>query len=172
MAEFNSCASLIKDQDKVREILEKRSNSANPLQDMLDMQNWLQSVLAEKLPKHNIKPFDIETKGQLIKWLDGNFDAIMDEFRELKNAVGGMSKGEKNASAVWKKWKSNHDELINERLDEMTEEDRLEMVMEFVDILHFIFNGMLALRISADDLYLLYHLKNYENYERYTKRDY
>lgn len=172
MAEFNSCADLIKNNERVEEILAKLKSSKNPLQDMLDMQNWLQTVLAEKLPKHNIKPADIQTKGQLVKWLDGNFDAIMDEFRELKTSVGGMSSGEKNASAVWKKWKSNHDEVINQRLDDMTEEDRLEMVMEMTDIMHFVFNMMLALRINADDLYVLYHLKNYENYERYTKRDY
>lgn len=40
-----------------------------------------------------------------IKWVDSQFGAIMDEFREFKNAIGGMSKGEKTASAVWKNGK-------------------------------------------------------------------
>lgn len=172
MAEFNSCASLIEDKDSVQEILTKLKESKNPMQDMLDMQNWLQSILAEKLPTYNIKPVDIQTKGQLIKWLDGNFDAIMDEFRELKTSVGGMSNGEKNASAVWKKWKTNHEDMINEKISDMPESDRLEMVMEMIDIYHFVLNMFLALGLTADDIYLLYHLKNLENFKRYTQRDY
>lgn len=168
MAEFNSCASLVKDSTVVEQILEQYEASRDPLQDIMDMQNKLQTVLAEKQPEFNIKPSDIETKGQLVKWVDGNFDALMDEFRELKNAIGGMSKGEKAASAVWKKWKSDHGTIINEKLVDMSEDDRLEMLMEVIDGLHFYVNIMIATGMSSKDVYLLYFLKNFENSRRYN----
>jgi hypothetical protein len=167
MAEFNRCASLIKDEAKVSEILELLNKSQDPLQDMLNTQEWLQGVLADKLPENNIHPSNIETKGQLIEWVDRNFDAIMDEYRELKNSVGGMSKGEKEASAVWKKWKSNHNSISSERLTDMPDDDRMEMLMEMIDIWHFILNMFIGMGFKSEDIYLLYMLKNFENARRY-----
>lgn len=168
MAEFNSCAGLIKDEAKLEELNAKFNSASDPLQMMLDMQEWLQTTLAEKLPENNIAPSEIKTKGQLIKWLDANFDAIMDEFRELKNSVGGMSKGEKEASAVWKKWKSNHTKIQSEELDSMSDEDRLEMLFELIDIWHFVLNMFLGMKMSSKDIFVLYMLKNLENARRYN----
>lgn len=167
MAEFNSCASLIKDTRMLQELEDQFDGSSDPLQEMLNMQEWLQTTLAEKLPETNIKPSEIATKGQLISWLDSNFDAMMDEYRELKNAVGGMSKGEKSASAVWKKWKSNHVELQGELLVDMPDDDRLEMLFEVIDKLHFFLNILLGVGLTSKDIYVLYFLKNMENRRRY-----
>ena len=167
MAEYNSCANLINDKDKLNEIENKFDTSSDPLQDMLNMQEWLQTTLAEKLPENNIKPSDIQTKGEMVEWMDRNFDAIMDEFRELKNSIGGMSKGEKAASAVWKKWKSNHTDISNELVSDMPNEDRLEMMFELIDIWHFVLNKLLAMGFTSKDVYTLYFLKNLENQRRY-----
>jgi sulfate adenylyltransferase subunit 1 (EFTu-like GTPase family) len=167
MAEFNSCASLIKDKQAVEEIA-ARATGKDLLQDMLDMQNKLQEVLAEKLPLRNIRPEDIRNKGQLIDWLDGNFDAIMDEFRELKTSIGGMSNGEKNASAVWKKWKGDNIQQRDMHIVDMTKEDHLEMIFEMIDIMHFVLNMLLAFRLSSKDIHMLYMLKNLENARRYN----
>jgi hypothetical protein len=103
----------------------------------------------------------------MVDWMDRNYDAIMDEFRELKNAIGGMSKGEKEASAVWKKWKANHQDISNELISEMPDEDRLEMLFEMIDIWHFMMNKFLALGLTSKDIYILYMLKNAENKRRY-----
>lgn len=167
MAEFNSCASLVKDKDVLVQLEESYSNSSDSLQDMLDMQEWLQSTLAEKLPDHNIAPSNIMYKGQLVEWIDRNFDAIMDEHRELKNSIGGMSRGEKAASSVWKKWKTDHSKMSNELVSDMAEEDRLEMLFEMIDIMHFVFNMLLGLGMTSKDIYVLYFLKNAENRRRY-----
>jgi|AntRauTorcE11898_2_1112593.scaffolds.fasta_scaffold05499_3 hypothetical protein len=167
MAEYNSCADLIQDKDKVTEIENAFIESDDPLQDMLNMQNWLQTILAKKLPEDNISPDQVKTKGQMVDWMDRNYDAIMDEFRELKNAIGGMSKGEKEASAVWKKWKANHQDISNELISEMPDEDRLEMLFEMIDIWHFMMNKFLALGLTSKDIYILYMLKNAENKRRY-----
>jgi hypothetical protein len=167
MAEFNSCAKLIQGEN-VETVLKMLNESSDLLQDMLNMQNNLQESLAEKLPEYNIKPKDIQSKGELVRWVDGNFDAIMDEFRELKNAIGGMSNGEKAASAVWKKWKANHGIMQSEKIDDMSEEDKLELMFECVDIWHFVMNIFLALGFDSKTLYTMYMLKNFENLKRYN----
>jgi hypothetical protein len=120
------------------------------------------------LPDRNIKPADIQNKGQLVDWIDRNFDAIQDEFRELKTSIGGMSNGEKAASSVWKAWKADNANQRAMTIDSMTEEDRLEMVFEMIDIMHFVVNMLLALKIESKDLYVLYMLKNLENARRYN----
>lgn len=168
MAEFNSCASLIKDKEKFDELSKMFEASKDPFQDIIDMQRTLQTVLAQKLPDRNIKPADIQTKGQLVDWIDRNFDAIMDEFRELKTSIGGMSNGEKAASSVWKAWKADNANQRASTIDSMPEEDRLEMVFEMIDIMHFVVNMLLALKIESKDLYVLYMLKNLENARRYN----
>jgi hypothetical protein len=91
----------------------------------------------------------------------------MDEFRELKTSVGGMSKGEKAASAVWKSWKSDNQKLRGNYLIDMSEEDRLEMKFEMVDIFHFIMNMATAVGLDYEELFVLYLLKNSENANRY-----
>jgi hypothetical protein len=167
MAEFNSCAKLIEGEN-LSKVLDMLNQSPDLLQDMLNMQNNLQTTLAQKLPKYNIAPSDIQTKGELVSWVDSNFDAIMDEFRELKNAIGGMSNGEKSASAVWKKWKSNHGSMQSEKLDDMSQEDKLELMFECIDIWHFVMNLFLGLKLDSKDIYTLYMLKNFENLNRYN----
>jgi sulfate adenylyltransferase subunit 1 (EFTu-like GTPase family) len=168
MAEFNSCASLIKDKSAIEELTALYVKSRDPFQDILDMQSKLQTVLAEKLPARNIRPADIQNKGQLVDWMDKNFDAIMDEFRELKTSIGGMSRGDKAASAVWKAWKANNEQMRAESIQDMSDEDRLEMSFEMIDIMHFVANMLVALRINSKDLYVLYMLKNLENARRYN----
>lgn len=166
MSEFNSCAKLYSP-ESVEAARNVFSKSAKPFQAMMNLQNQLQLQLHERLP-NNIPPSDIKTKGELIDCLDANFDAIMDEFRELKNAVGGMSKGEKAASAVWKSWKSDNQKLRGNYLIDMSPEDRLEMKFEFVDIMHFIMNMATAVGLDYEELFVLYMLKNAENANRYN----
>lgn len=167
MAEFNSCAKLV-NEESYNELSVMFENSKDPLQDMLDMQYKLQEQLVKKLPFKNIDPKKIETKGEMINWLDRNFDCIMDEFRELKNAVGGISNGEKAASSVWKPWKANHENIINEKISDMSESDKLEMLFEIIDIQHFYMNMLIGLGLSSKDIYVLYMLKNLENARRYS----
>jgi len=165
MSEFNRCAQLYSP-ESVAAARKVFADSTKPFQGMLNLQNELQLQLQEKLP-HNIPPSDIKTKGELIDCLDKNFDAIMDEFRELKTSVGGMSKGEKAASAVWKSWKSDNQKLRGNYLIDMSEEDRLEMKFEMVDIFHFIMNMATAVGLDYEELFVLYLLKNSENANRY-----
>lgn len=166
MSEFNSCAKLYSP-EAVQAARNVYANSTKPFQSMLNLQNQLQLQLHERLP-NNIPPSDIKTKGELIDCLDANFDAIMDEFRELKTSVGGMSRGDKAASAAWKRWKTDNTKIREELLSDMSTDDLLEMKFEFVDIFHFILNMCTALGITYEELFVLYMLKNKENARRYN----
>lgn len=133
-------------------------------QDMLDLQTNLQIDLASRLPEVNINPLEIETKGQMKEWFRDNRDAINDEFKELIEAVGAQN------NAIWKKWKANHVELCNEAWQDLTEEEILELKYEAIDIMHFINNIFIALRMDAKEIGQMYAAKNKENLRRYENK--
>jgi len=167
MTEFNSCAGLVNDAD-LKEVDQLRADSPKDiLQTMLDMQRRLQSELATRLPKHNKNPDELKTCGDILDWMRRQNDAIDDERRELFTSLGGMSNGEKSATAVWKAWKADHDEKRNTLFADLSEEDRLEVLFEMIDEWHFVLNKFLALGMTSDDIFALYALKNRENFKRY-----
>lgn len=67
------------------------------------------------------------------------------------------------------KWKSDHYTIRSELISDMSKEDKLEMLFEFIDQLHFIYNIALALKLTSKDIYTLYMLKNFENLKRYEE---
>lgn len=164
--EYNSCAKLVKDKDALKDI-ESLSTNGSLLQQMLDMQKNLQSELATRLPKYNQHPDNLETVGDILDWNRAQNDAIDDERREFYTSLGGMSNGEKAASAAWKRWKANHDEVRNTKFSDLSEEDRLEVMFELIDEWHFVLNKFLSLGMSEQDIFTLYALKNRENFNRY-----
>lgn len=167
MAHFNECSQLIEGADKAEaRYVGILKNQADPLQIMLDMQKSLQARLAKDKPSTNIHPDDLETAGEVLTWLRNQKDYIDDEFRELLTSLGGMSNGEKAASAVWKPWKSDHVEKFSTNIRDLSEKDQLEIKFEMIDILHFVLNMFMALGLDAEEIFKLYFLKNAENFAR------
>lgn len=167
MAHFNECAHLIEGAD----IAEARYAGAmkhkqDPLQIMLDMQKSLQVRLAEDKPGTNAHPDELECAGDVVQWLRNNKDYIDDEFRELLTSLGGMSNGEKAASAVWKPWKADHVMRQDTRICDMSLSDQLEIKFEMIDILHFMLNMFMSLGMDSEEIFKLYFLKNKENFDR------
>lgn len=170
MAEFNRCAQLVSPE----QLLEKENqyldllvkHQEDPFQRMLDVQNSLQEQLAHKLGKP-VPPKKLKTKGELVDFLMDQKIAFDDEFRELIEAVHGMSRPESERSACWKKWKSKHDDIRSEGIyDNMTQEDIIEAKFECIDAAHFFLNILLAMGINSKDLYSYYMIKNEENFNR------
>lgn len=133
-------------------------------QDMLNLQKNLQADLAIRLPETNIDPLDIKSKGQMKEWFRDNRDAISDEFTELIEAIGGQD------SAIWKKWKSNHVELCAENWEDLSKDEMLELKYEAIDIMHFMNNIFVALKMDAKEIGQLYAAKNAENLRRYKEQ--
>lgn len=170
MAHFNECSQLVKDKAALDQATGRyygmlRGNE-DPLQAMLDMQKSLQVRLAKDKPESNRHPDSLETAGEVLAWLRAQDDYLADETRELYTALGGMSNGEKEASAVWKPWKARHVEMQSKKIKDLSPEDQLEIKFELIDQLHFFLNKFMALGMDAEEIYKLYHLKNAENFAR------
>lgn len=167
MAHFNQCSQLIKDVDVATTMYHNHLDSGlDPLQTMMNMQHSLQVKLAQEKPKYNQHPDNLDTAGKVLDWLRAQDDSIADETRELYTALGGMSNGEKAASAVWKPWKSDHEKMRNTPISELSPEDQLEIKFELIDQLHFFLNKFMALGMSSKEVFELYYLKNKENFAR------
>lgn len=167
MSHFNECSQLISGADKAQEVYTKTIAMSNdPLQVMLDMQKSLQIRLAEDKPFTNRHPDSLETAGEVLAWLRAQDDYIADETRELYTSLGGMSNGEKAASAVWKPWKAQHAEMQAKKIRDLSPEDQLEIKFELIDQLHFFLNKFMALGMDAEEIFKLYYLKNAENFAR------
>ncbi|EFW4204062.1 dCTP pyrophosphatase [Shigella flexneri] len=167
MPHFNECSQLIEGADKAQnEYWDILGDEKDPLQVMLDMQKSLQVRLAKDKPEYNRHPDDLATAGEVVDWLRNQKDYIDDEFRELLTSLGGMSNGEKDASAVWKPWKSQHGERRETLITDLSPQDQLEIKFEMIDILHFVLNMFQGLGLTAEEIFKLYYLKNKHNFER------
>lgn len=168
MSEFNSCAHLV-EADALAAANQKYedliTSGVNPNQYLLDLQNSLQERLEGSLGRLKA-PKNLVTKGEVYEFILQQKIAIDDEWREMVDAIAGMEKPEKDRSALWKKWKGKYDELRAERIDTLSQTDKLELMFEFIDIMHFINNVQLALGIDAKDMFVMYYLKNAENIAR------
>lgn len=169
MAVFNDCAKLVSAETlapATQAYIDAKFNGEDPLDIMLSMQRSLQIRLAQDKPEFNRNPNELVTAGDVLDWLRDQDDSIADETRELYTSLGGMSNGEKEATAVWKKWKARHGELRDVKIADMSPEDQLEIQFELVDQFHFFLNKLMALGFDSQTLFELYYLKNAENFAR------
>ncbi|ASZ76539.1 hypothetical protein [Proteus phage PM2] len=169
MAHFNVCSTLVDEGSltKAREAYSDIiSSGQDPLQVMLDMQKSLQVFLAKTKPFNNQSPDELKTCGDILKWMRSQDDYLNDETRELYTSLGGMSNGDKEASAVWKPWKARHEEMSNKPFSELSEADQLEVKFELIDQVHFFMNKLIGLGMSSEEIFVLYYLKNAENFAR------
>lgn len=169
--EFNSCANLI-DTPEYNEAKQKYTELLNkgidPLSVILSMQNTLQTKLADTYPGRCKSPSELKTLGDKYDWIRDNKIAFDDEYSELISALGGMNKSAKDRSSLWKKWKANHENIRNENFSDLAPNEKLELLFECVDQVHFFANQILALEMSAEDIFCLYFAKNAENFRRYN----
>lgn len=168
---FNECAKLVdneKDVDYVNSMYGTLlASESDPLQTMLDVQKKSQDSLAQKYDW--VPSIDgLETCGDILSWLKQQDDAIADETRELYTSLGGMSNGDKEASAAWKWWKARHKEMSDKKFADLSPKDQLEVKFEMIDQLHFILCKFLALGMDAESIFKLYMLKNAENLRRWN----
>ncbi len=170
MAHFNQCSQLVDGIDAACELAtDIKLNGEQLLDEMLGMQKRLQTKLAAEKPEMNLDPNNIDTAGKTVDWMRTQWDCMSDEFRELLTSLGGMSSGEKNASGVWKAWKSNNLEKRATLIKDLSPEDQLEIKFELIDIWHFFLNMNIALGMTSDEIFELYYLKNKENFERQNR---
>ena len=131
------------------------------LRDLYRLQENTQNMYFEKQGKKPFKDFNI---GDLIDFLMVNNHAIIDELHEMVDAVGGIEDGVGNAA--WKPWKSTNPKVRKQKLSDLTPGDLKELKMEWVDVMHFVFNAGLAIGVTPKEFYNYYLSKNEENWDR------
>ena len=135
--------------------------SKNSLEDLYSLQAETQQMYFKKQGR---KPFSEMNIGDVIDFLMVTNHAIIDELHEMVDAVGGIEDGVGNAA--WKPWKSANPEIRQKKLSDLSPGDLKELKMEWIDVMHFVFNAGLAIGVTSDEFYNYYLSKNEENWDR------
>jgi len=154
----NHCAAL-----EVRDHYHEQGYDHGPssLADLYQLQAKTQEMYFTKQGK---KPFSQFSIGDVVDFLMITEHAIVDELHEMMDAVGGMHDGVGNAA--WKPWKSANQEARQGKISDLSERDLKELKMEWIDVMHFVFNAGLAIGVTPAEFYNLYLSKNEENWAR------
>ena len=150
-------------QCKDLEIEDVFSNSTNTLADIYNLQKDIQE---------NVYGYDFEALqngplSEMVKFWQWNIHAQIDEIHEGMDALGGIKDG--IGSGVWKPWKKDNVKTHTMSLKDLSENDMKELKMELIDELHFLFNKMLSVGMTPQELMNFYFAKNKENRNRNSR---
>jgi hypothetical protein len=129
----------------------------------------LQKDIQESVYGYDFKQMQDGPLTEMVKFWQWNIHAQIDEIHEGMDALGGIKDGIGNA--VWKPWKKDNAKVATMTFSEHTDDDKKELKMELIDELHFLFNKMHSVGMTAEELMNYYFSKNKENRER-QKRGY
>ncbi len=144
------------------EIQDFYSDSKTHLADIMEHQKKMQEQT------YGIK-FDEMSIKDIMNFWHVNTHAVIDEIHEMTDALGGIKDGSGNA--VWKYWKKDHKKYETMKISDLSENDRKELFMEWIDILHFFINYAASIGLDAKTVYNYYFAKAEENKQR-QKRGY
>ena len=153
-------------QCKDLEIEKLYDKSQNTLDDLFQLQKDIQeNVYGYDFDSLRNQPLSVMK--DFFLW---NTHAQVDEAHETMDALGGIHDGIGNA--VWKPWKKRHEETKSVftptpmTFNDLSGRDVIELKMELIDELHFLFNKMHAAGMTTEELFDYYFAKNKENRER------
>ena len=139
------------------EIEDLHKDSKDTLGDILELQKNTQ----ETIYGYNFKDMTLE---EVVNFWLMNKHAEDDETNEMFDALGGINDGIGNA--VWKPWKKQNSLAKNLKVNDLSENDKKELYMEFVDKLHFFMNYAASIGLDSKTIYNYYMAKNKENRDR------
>ena len=129
--------------------------------DALELIYTMQKTIQEDVYGYNFD--DIRSSISNLKtFVDWNEEALRDESREMAMALTGVH----SYPNCWKPWKSKHKEALDRPFDALTEEEKKELRMEWIDQLHFFMNIGIAIGLTPDMITNYYVAKNARNVER------
>lgn len=129
--------------------------------DQFDMIFKMQKDIQEKIYGYNFSKFTL--KDVVSFWLM-NKHAEDDETNEMFDALGGIHDGIGNA--VWKPWKKDNRITAALGIEDLSDKDRQELLMEIVDKFHFFMNFAVSVGFTGSDIANAYITKNKENVRR------
>ena len=137
------------------------------LEDLYNLQKKTQEMYIDSQGRKRFEDFTI---GDVIDFLLLNEHAAIDEMHEMIDAVGGIDDGVGNAA--WKPWKKANKEIRQKRISDLSDGDLKELKMEYIDLMHFIFNMGIAIGVTPKEFYNYYLSKNAENWRREESKTY
>ena len=131
------------------------------LDDILELQKQLQNKLHNK---NDLIPYinKLNTLGEKCDVLMYNKNAFDYEFKEVLEALSASN----DPSSLWKNWKKNYELTRSKLYSDLSEKQKSELQMEFVDMFCFFLNMMLVLDIDEKTLFEVYTQKHKINLER------
>lgn len=111
-------------------------------------------------------PEKLETIGEKYDFIRDNKTALDDEFREVVDALPGMSGTYKERSALWKKWMLSHNSIRSKTFKDLTPDEILNIKQEYIDMMIFMINMSYALEVSSKELFILLYMKCQKNLQR------
>lgn len=147
----------IDNQCKDLEVIDFYEKSSTHLEDIMKNQKEMQ----EKT--YNIS-FDDMTLSEIKDFWLVNMHSLKDELHEMMDALGGIKDGSGNA--VWKYWKKDHAKYADMKVSDLSEGDKKELYMEWIDGLHFFINFAASIGLDAKTAYNYYFAKAEENKRR------
>lgn len=144
----NTCADL--------EVKDYYSDTQDTLGLIFDKQKELQERLGFNFEGWTLK--------QIADFWMVNKHALSDELNEMFDALGGINDG--IASAAWKYWKGDNAKADSMKIEDLSNEDKLELFYEWIDGLHFYMNFAISIGLTSKDIVNLYMAKNAENHDR------
>lgn len=133
------------------------SNSTTHLADIMENQKKMQ----EQTYGFNFEDMSIR---EVMDFWHVNTHALIDEVHEMTDALGGIKDGSGNA--VWKYWKKDFSKYETMKVSDLSDGDKKELYMEFVDIIHFMFNYASSIGLDAKTTFNYYFAKAAENVQR------
>lgn len=121
----------------------------------------LQKTIQEKTYGYDFKSMSLK---QVVDFWLMNKHALEDELSEMFDALGGINHGIGNA--VWKPWKKENALTCSMGVDSLSEPDRVDLLMEYVDVLHFFINFGVSIGFTGKEVANAYISKNQENIKR------
>lgn len=133
--------------------------------DALNLIFNMQKSIQEDVYGYNFKEIQSSIR-KLKAYVDMNEEAIRDEDRELQEAITGIH----TYPNCWKPWKSKHEEAMNRSLSDLTQDELMELHMEWIDKLHFFISEGIALGLTPRMITNYYVAKNKHNIERQKRK--
>lgn len=134
----------------------------------LDALYSLQKDIQENVYHYNFEQMRRGTMDRMVEFFQWNTHAQVDEAHEAMDALGGINHGIGNAA--WKPWKKDNILTKSKSFNELVNDsDLVELKMELIDELHFLFNKMHAVGLTTDELFNYYFAKNKENRDRQSR---
>jgi len=144
------------------EVKDFYNDSTTHLEDIMSHQKEMQ----EKT--YGIK-FENMSIREVMDFWHVNTHAVIDELHEMTDALEALKDGSGNA--VWKYWKADFKKYETIKVSDLSEDDRKELFMEWIDVLHFFINYAASIGLDAKTAYNYYFAKAEENKNR-QKRGY